>query len=163
MDDDGRASFEALCREEYVRVARTAFLITGDREEASDVAQEAFARAYEHWRRVARMERPGAWVQRVAANLAISWGRSQRVRRVFLERADLPEAVPDTAGDVDTMGALAALTPAQRAVVVLRYFADQSIEDTARALHKRPGTVRALSSQGLRRLRSAMSLEGAEA
>ncbi|MDP9343470.1 MAG: hypothetical protein M3Q23_15540 [Actinomycetota bacterium] len=51
-------------------MVRGAYLITGDREEAADVAQEAFARAYERWGLVSRLDRPGAWVERVATNLA---------------------------------------------------------------------------------------------
>src|ERR1051325_6008772 len=81
MRDERREAFERLCRDEYARVVRTAYLITGDREEALDVAQEAFARAYERWRTVSRVDRPGAWVTRVAANLAISWRRRQSLRR----------------------------------------------------------------------------------
>ncbi len=80
MRDERREAFERLCRDEYAHVVRTAYLITGNREEALDVAQEAFARAYEHWRTVSRMDRPGAWVTRVAANLAITWRRRQRPR-----------------------------------------------------------------------------------
>src|SRR6266571_445137 len=60
----------AVCCEEYAAVVRAAHLITGDREEAADVAQEAFAQAYERWRSVSGLHSPGAWVQRVATNLA---------------------------------------------------------------------------------------------
>ena len=77
MNEERRQAFEALWREEYARVFRTAFLVTGDRQEAADVTQEAFARAYERWRTVSHAESPGAWVQRVAVNLAITWRRRQ--------------------------------------------------------------------------------------
>jgi RNA polymerase sigma-70 factor (sigma-E family) len=157
VKDDRREAFEQFCSEEYAQIVRTAYLITGDREEALDLAQEAFARAYERWRSVSEMDRPGAWVQRVAVNLAISWRRRQRLRT---RRQELDAtAAPDDRLVVGTMSALDQLTPAQRAVGVLRYFGDQSIEDTARALGKRPGTVRALTSQALARLRSALASE----
>ena len=52
--------------------------------------------------------------------------------------------------------ALASLAPAQRAAVVLRFYLDMSIEDTAKALRKRPGTVRALTAQGIARLRDRL-------
>jgi RNA polymerase sigma-70 factor (ECF subfamily) len=151
-------TFERLCRAEYAGVVRTAYLITGDREEANDVAQEAFARAYERWNSVSGFDRPAAWVQRVAANLAISWRR----RRKWLSTAPLPDL--GTGGEPNTdamvvLDALKFLTPAQRAAVVLRYYADQSVEDTARALGKKPGTVRALTSQGVARLREFLSEE----
>jgi RNA polymerase sigma-70 factor (sigma-E family) len=150
-------AFDQLCRREYASVVRTAYLITGDREEAADLAQEAFARAYERWRTVSRMERPGGWLQRVVANLSISWRR--RRRAVPEERLDERPALADPESDVEMMEALSFLTPAQRAAVVLRYYADQPVEAVARALGKRPGTVRALTSQGLARLREFMAEE----
>ncbi|HXJ65398.1 MAG TPA: SigE family RNA polymerase sigma factor [Actinomycetota bacterium] len=157
MNDERRAAFEALWREEYARVFRTAFLVTGDRQEAADVTQEAFARAYERWRVVARAERPGAWVQRVAVNLALTWRRRQRLRS--REAAVAPQAVvePPDLPDPDLFAALKALPPQQRAAVVLRHWTDLSIEETARTLGKRPGTVKALTSQGLANLRKTLA------
>ena len=63
----------------------------------------------------------------------------------------LPASEPatDAQGDPAVTAALAALTPSQRAAVVLRFYLDLSIQDTARTLGKRPGTVRALTSQGV--------------
>lgn len=151
-------AFERLCRDEYPRIVRAAYLITGDREEAADVAQEAFARAYERWKTVAALDRPGAWVQRVAVNLSISWRR----RRKWVSREPLPEVeapAEDRNAALEVIDALRFLTPAQRAAVVLRYYADQSVEDTAKALGKKPGTVRALTSQGVARLREFLSEE----
>jgi hypothetical protein len=58
-DGDAEA-FERFCRAEYGSVVRTAWLITGDREAAVDLAQEAFARAFERWASVAELDRPGA-------------------------------------------------------------------------------------------------------
>jgi DNA-directed RNA polymerase specialized sigma24 family protein len=54
------------------------------------------------------------------------------------------------------------LTSAQRAAIVLRFYLDLSIEDTATALHKRPGTVRALTAQGIARLRGELGPEWLE-
>lgn len=159
MTSDRREAFERLCSAEYAAVVRTAWLVTGDREEAADIAQETFVRAYERWRQVSVMDRPGGWLQRVAANLAISWRRRQHVRSRVRARPATPaaEPSPESEGlDTELLEALDLLTPAQRAVIVLRYFADQSVEDVARALGKRPGTVRALTSQGLDRLRKAL-------
>jgi RNA polymerase sigma-70 factor (sigma-E family) len=155
-------AFDRLCRDEYASVVRTAYLITGDREEATDLAQEAFARAYERWKSVSRMDRPGGWLQRVVANLAISWRR--RRRAVPEDRIDDRSAgVADPEGsDLDLMEALSSLTPGQRAAIVLRYYADQPVAAVARALGKRPGTVRALTSQGLARLREFMAQEEEE-
>ncbi|HEX9824051.1 MAG TPA: SigE family RNA polymerase sigma factor [Actinomycetota bacterium] len=150
---DKLAAFESLCRREYPAVVRTAYLITGDREEAVDVAQEAFARAYLRWRQVSRLDRPAAWLQRVAANLSISWQRRRRYEDRVSGLFERPDEDPSPDEALMVMEALLLLTPAQRAAVVLRHYADQSVEQTARALGKRPGTIRALTSQGVARLR----------
>ena len=150
------AGFEEMCRAEYASVVRAAYLVTGDREEALDVAQEAFERAYARWNRVCHLDRPGAWTQHVAVNLAISWRRRQRRRAASPVEVREPAAPPPGEPDEELMAPLRALTPAQRATIVLRYYADRSVEDVARALGKRPGTVRALTAQGLARLRETV-------
>jgi RNA polymerase sigma factor (sigma-70 family) len=102
------------------------------------------------------MERPGGWTQRVVVNLAMTWRRRQRLARE--RRARGSEAIDGPDETVPTIvAALRMLPPEHRAVVVLRYYADLSIEETADALGKRPGTVRSLASQGLARLRALMA------
>ena len=151
-------AFDRLCRTEYAGVVRTAYLITGDREEAVDLAQETFARAFARWRQVEQLDRPAAWLQRVAGNLSISWRRRQRFRsRLPLPADEVIEESTDR--DLELLDALGALTPAQRAAIVLRYYADQPVDQIARALGKKPGTVRALTSQGLARLREFLGQE----
>jgi RNA polymerase sigma-70 factor (ECF subfamily) len=156
VNDERRQAFEALWREEYARVFRTAVLVTGDRQEAADVTQEAFARAYERWRTVSRADNPGAWVQRVAVNLALTWRRRQRLRARELALQPSVEPQPDLP-DPELFAALRALPAQQRAAVVLRHWLDLSIEETARTLGKRPGTVKALTSQGLANLRRRLT------
>jgi RNA polymerase sigma-70 factor (sigma-E family) len=151
-----REAFEALCRDEYAAVVRTAWLIVGDREEALDLAQETFARTVERWRTVEGLDRPGAWLQRVVGNLALTALRKSK-RRADQDLPDLP-AAPMDAPDPELMDAMRALPPAQRTAIVLRYYADLSVEDTAASLGKRPGTVRALTSQGVQRLRELMTV-----
>jgi RNA polymerase sigma-70 factor (sigma-E family) len=150
-----REAFEALCREEYAAVVRTAWLITGDREEALDVAQETFARAYERWRTVQDLDRPAAWLQRVAGNLALSWRR--REKRYLRTQVSARTMEPPETADEELLAALRALTPAQRTAIVLRFYGDLSVDDTASALGKRPGTIRALTSQGMERLRTLLA------
>ncbi|MBI3648606.1 MAG: SigE family RNA polymerase sigma factor [Actinobacteria bacterium] len=152
-------SFEALCRSEYSNIVKTALLITGDLEEAKDLAQEAFSRAFERWDRVSRLERPGAWLQTVVTNLAISWRRKQRVRLRSISRMRPPAPSADEGSEVDVLSALQALTPAERSAVVLRFYADLPYEQVADALHKKPGTVRALTSRGVSRMRQLLGEE----
>jgi len=151
-------AFEALCRTEYDGLVRTAFLICGDAAEARDLAQETLARAFERWRTVSRMDRPGAWCRKVVVNLALSFRRRHaRAPRLPFER----DAVwPDEPMDDDLVAALRALGDQQRAVVVLRYLCDLSISETAQLLGKRESTVRSIASQATDRLRNALTSTG---
>lgn len=136
-------------------MVRAAYLITGDMQEAADVTQEAFVRAFERGDSVFTLHRPGAWLQRVATNLAISRWRRQRVR--LRSPAAVESKSEMVMPDPDLMAALRQLSPAQRAVIVLRFYGDQSVEEVARALRKRPGTVKALTFQAVRRLRELLA------
>jgi RNA polymerase sigma-70 factor (sigma-E family) len=148
-----RSGFEEMCRAHYTEVVRVAFLLTGDRQEALDVTQETFARAYERWGQVSVMENPVGWLMRVATNLSLSHRRRSR----WSPRTPAPaRPVVDAPNDPAIRTALAGLPPAQRAAVVLRFYLDLSIDDTAQVLGKRPGTVRALTSQGVARLREEL-------
>jgi RNA polymerase sigma-70 factor, ECF subfamily len=147
--DDG--VFEAMWQEHYGSVARSAYLALGDREEAADVAQEAFVRALQRWPDVRSLDRPEAWVHKVAVNLAISRRRAL-LRRLRAPREVTSVSPPDPPRD-DLAVALLSLSPAQRAVVALRFYLDWSVDDVASALGKRPGTVRALTHQAMQRLR----------
>jgi RNA polymerase sigma-70 factor (ECF subfamily) len=146
------AEFEGFCRNNYDMVVRFAYLVVGDEQEALDVAQETFARAFERWRQVRQMANPAGWVHRVALNLAISNTR-RRGKARNPGSGHVPE--PDVT-DPALLAALRALPPAQRAAVVVRYYLDLSVEDAAQVLGKRPGTVRALTSQGIARLRDLL-------
>ena len=154
-------TFEGLCDSTYERVAQAAFLILGDRDEARDVAQETFARAYARWPQVRMMENPQGWVYRVAVNLSISW-RRQAARRILGTAPDRPFE-QEASSDPSLAEALRRLAPSQRAAIVLRFYLDMSIESAAAALGKRPGTVRALTAQGIARLREDLGADWMEA
>lgn len=149
--------FERLYEEAYQGVFRAAYLLTGSREEARDVAQETFARAFERWAHVSKLANPEGWLHRVAVNLALSWRRRQRISRRNSPNLAVPIPAPsDNGSDPKLMEALRSLPAAERAAVVLRFFADQSIDQTAIALGKPPGTIRSLTSQGTTRLRKLL-------
>ena len=89
--------FDAFYRREYVAVHRSVLLICGSPSAAEDVVQDAFALAWGRWDEIEMMERPGAWVCRVAIRAAIK----QRSRR--REMGNLHELVATTGGDVATI------------------------------------------------------------
>jgi RNA polymerase sigma-70 factor (sigma-E family) len=148
--------FEELWTKHFRSVARTAYLVTGDPQEAHDCAQEAFVRALQRWSKVGNLEKPEGWVHRVATNLAISSARRRRPRRSI--EVPAVTAGPEPSDD-ELRRALLLLTPAQRAVVALRFYLDWSVEEVADALGKAPGTVRALTHQAMQRLRESVHQE----
>ena len=152
--------FESYVAARRPQLRRTAYLLCGDWDKAEDVVQDALTRLYVHWRRASHADNIDAYVRRSLVNAYLSEGRRPWRR----ERATdvLPEkgyADPtDSSGDRDDLRrALASLGASQRAVVVLRYWDDLSVEQTADALGCSTGNVKSQSARGLARLREALS------
>jgi DNA-directed RNA polymerase specialized sigma24 family protein len=132
---------------------QVAFRILADRGDAEDVAQETLARAVLRWRAVA--DKPGGWVAKVAANLAID--RYRRRRRTWLVRPLSVGALdPNVSLRLDLVRALHSLPRRQREVVVLRYLADWSEQDVATELGCSLGAVKAYGARGLGALRRGL-------
>ena len=124
--------------------------------EGEDLAAEAYARALARWNEVSGYDRPDAWIRRVMVNLLITRRRKERIHNLFLQRARSEIAPPSDEDQSETKllirTALDKLSPRQRAVIILRYFDDLSLEDTARALRCSVSTA----STHLSRARSAL-------
>lgn len=140
--DPGTEAFARLYDEEYLRIARTVYLVLHDSGRAEEVTQEAFVRLYLKWGTVSRYERPGAWVRRVAIRLATREARRER-RRPILEgvgRSTVPDG--EVEPDVDVTRAVLGLPPRQRAAVVLYYFEDLPVAEVADVLGMTPSAVK---------------------
>ncbi len=136
----------------YGRVVALVAAIVGERQQAEDIAQEAFARALTRWPRIASYELPEAWVRRVALRLTIDARR--RMRRaasmsVRLAAAQRGSGDPRDPHDPHDPLAATALSVALlrlplplRHVLVLYYLADLPVEDIARDCGISVGTVR---------------------
>lgn len=148
-----------FCEREYPRLVGALRLFTGDAELARDIAQESLARACARWSQVARMEAPGAWVHRVAVNIARSGFRRRAVERRAQRRQESvrPDPQLDPADALAVREAVLRLPERQRLAVVLRYYAGLPVEQAAEAMRCRPGTVKALTHQGLAGLRAALA------
>lgn len=138
-----------------VPLTRALTLFTGDAALGEELAHDALIRAVERWDDVASMARPDGWTFRVGCNLARSWFRSraaeQRARaRVAAQR---PASAPDLDRALAVRGAVHALPPRQRAVVIMRYFLDYGVDETAEALGIAPGTVKAHTHKAIEALR----------
>jgi RNA polymerase sigma factor (sigma-70 family) len=127
-DEDFTTMFLAT----YPGVARTVWLLVGDREVAQEITQEAFIQLLLHWRKVSRFEQPGMWVRRVAIRRA-QRERHRMWRRSGLEQstAPLPAASEPREPDDEVRSAVDTLPPKQRAVVVLFYFEDRPMTEIA--------------------------------
>ncbi len=160
---DGVVAFERFYRAQRDRTVRFAFLLTGDRSAAEDVAAEAFARVYRKWRTV-RIDNADGYLRRVVVNEVRSRGRRQFLDRrerhgrgVTAVRSAGSERVVDHHVLVE---ALVLLPVHQRAPIVLRYFEDLSEADTARLLGWSVGAVKSSVSRGLTRLREIVGEDG---
>ncbi|MFE5910722.1 SigE family RNA polymerase sigma factor [Streptomyces wedmorensis] len=138
---------------------RSACLLTsGDTHLAEDLTQETLGRMYAKWGRMARVGNPAAYAQTVLVRTFLSHQR----RRSATERplGELPDRAPDDGGDpalrIALLDALAGLAPKDRAVVVLRYWEDRSIEETADTLHVSSAAVRTRSVRALAKLRERL-------
>lgn len=132
----------------------------GDAAVGEELAQEALARVWARWPKVRRLDSPQAWAYRVGLNLATSLLRRRVVavrahRRLTAEASVSPSEI-DHALHLDVRRAVATLPRRQRAAVMLRFFADLSVEETADAMSCAPGTVKALTHQALARLRETL-------
>jgi len=141
-------TFEAFFEAERVRLHRVLFAISGNRQEAEDIAQDAFLRVWERWDSVAALDEPVGYLHRTAMNVF----RDRRRRLVLgLKRAIRPAAARDELAAVDTRSVaaavLAALTPRQRAAIVLTEALDYSADEAGSILGIKGSTVRALTFQ----------------
>jgi RNA polymerase sigma factor (sigma-70 family) len=138
-------AFTWFFRAEYASVVRTVTVMLQDREQARDVAQEAFIQLMGHWGTVSAYDRPEAWVRRVAIRLAMR-GRHRDVMRRARERLSGPPQALDGAAGVpvalDLVSAIRRLPPAQRAAVALFYYEDQPVSEIAAIMDCTPSTVR---------------------
>ncbi|MFB9234617.1 SigE family RNA polymerase sigma factor [Plantactinospora siamensis] len=148
--------FTAFVSERGDALFRVAYALAGDRHSAEDLLQNALAKAYARWGRIRGEAEP--YVRRILYHDQVSGWRRRRLR------PEVPlDSVPDRSagGALDheaalrlmLRDALRMLPPRQRAVLVLRYLDDLSVEQTAEVLSCRAGTVASQASRALAKLR----------
>ncbi len=157
----GRTTIEAQFSEAFDDMFRRAFRVAQnilrDPASAEDVAAEATARAYAHWRRIGDQPWREGWVVRVATNLALDVARS---RNRIADRAPADRVVDaDVASRMVLVDAMARLPRRQREVVALRHLGDLSEVDCAAALRISTGSVKTHLHRGLATLRQRLGPE----
>lgn len=155
-------TFEAFVENRSTALLRYAYLLTGDRGHAEDLLQTALLRAGRRWSQA--REAPEAYVRQVLLNLS-----RDRIRSLFRRPREAPMPPdPDSLRAVDAgyeqvaerrvvVRALAQLPTRQRQVIVLRFFEDLSVEQTAELLGCSTGTVKSYTSRALSRLRELLA------
>lgn len=157
MSPEQEAAFTAFAAARFGGLRRTAYLLCGDWHTAEDLVQITLGRVYVKWGRVKDAAAVHAYARQVLVRAYIDHSRKRG-------NGEIPvHDIPDTPGpDADNerrlalLAALARVTPAYRAVLVLRFWEDQSIEQTAALLGKSSAAVRSASTRGLEQLRDIL-------
>jgi RNA polymerase sigma-70 factor, ECF subfamily len=165
-----REALAPLMQRHYRRLYRIALSYLRQPDDALDVVQEAFVKAFRSASRWDGSAEAGPWLARIAVNLSIDrWRRNRRRAQTFtplaqsdraLSLADLgpsPDRRVQGREEGELLGAaLRALPKRQRAVVVLRHYQGMSVEEIAGALDMRTGTVKSSLHRALVRMRAAL-------
>ena len=149
MTGSDSADFDAFYGATVRRVILYLYAVGTDRADAQDIAQEAFARAWQHWPKVSGYDDPEGWVRTVAWRLTAN--RWRGVRRWLSAQGRLgppAEAIAGPSPDrVAVIDALQRLPKPQRQVIALHYLLDMPVADIAASLGVPAGTVKARLSR----------------
>ncbi|MFE6841731.1 SigE family RNA polymerase sigma factor [Streptomyces sp. NPDC057686] len=161
MREGRRDGFREFAAGRSGHLYRSACLLTsGDTHLAEDLVQETLGRMYLLWGRISRIDNPAAYAQTVLVRAFLTHQR----RRSAGERpvGEFPESGAPAAGGGDPelrltlLEALGRLAPKDRAVLVLRYWEDRSVEETADAMNASSAAVRTRTTRALGRLRDQL-------
>jgi RNA polymerase sigma-70 factor (ECF subfamily) len=157
-------AFGILLGARLARLDTAARLILRDAELARDAVQEATLRAWRNLRGLRDPARFDAWLHRLTVNACLDVARRRRSRIIEVELTPLHDAeVADVASSVTDADyverMLAILDPAQRAVVVLHYYLDLSLPETAAALGIPLGTAKSRLARALEAMRISIAAE----
>jgi RNA polymerase sigma-70 factor (sigma-E family) len=153
----GDEQFTAFVNDAWRPLYRTAYLLLGDHGGAEDLVQAALIKTYGAWHRIREPDAAHGYARTVLHNEARTLFRRSGWRREIVSDA-LPETVyeSDPSDRPATLDALRRLPARQRAVIVLRFYEDLSVEQTAHALGCSPGTVKSQTSHALSKLRGLL-------
>lgn len=161
MHPIGRDHIERLYREHHDESVRLAFLVTGDRDVAEDIAQEAFIRASGRFRHLRNEGAFRAYLRRTVVNLCRNHFRRRSVEARVLTKHRVTEqqaVEPDATSTEAIRVSLMKLSLRQRAAIVMRFYLGLSEAETADLIGCAPGTVKSLLHRGISRLREDLAL-----
>ncbi|MHB8245646.1 MAG: sigma-70 family RNA polymerase sigma factor [Acidimicrobiales bacterium] len=155
-DSDEERSFTLFFESIHPSLISQAYVLSGDQQEARDLAQETLSRAWQKWDTVSRYENPAAWTRAVLHNLAIGRWRRFQVRRRYERGNSLQEVEAPDADRIDLVRALRRLPANQARALVLHDLVGLSTSEVAVELRADPGTVRVWLHRGRLGLAAAL-------
>jgi RNA polymerase sigma-70 factor (sigma-E family) len=159
---DRDVAFEAYFAARSDAMRGTAYLLCGDWHRAEDLVQQTFTKIYLVWRRIQRHEAMDSYTRQTLVRTFLSERRRGWFRHESVEPSETDRAAPSSGLPDERLLLLEALTkvpPRQRAVLVLRYWEDQSVEQTAALLDCSAGNVKSQAARGLATLRGLLEEE----
>ncbi|MEU8503711.1 SigE family RNA polymerase sigma factor [Streptomyces brevispora] len=159
MTDRDSAGFEAYARVGQRRLYRTAYLLCGSAEGAQDLTQTTLAKLFQHWRRASAADNLDAYAKTVLVRTYVA-ERRRTLRDLLAHTRSAPRTENQSAPHADLrvtlLAVLGELPPRARAMVVLRYWEDLSVESVASLLRCSESTVKSQCSRSLVRLRARL-------
>lgn len=154
------ASFEQFAQEQTIRLLRTAYLLTGNQQDAEDLAQDTLVKVHQRWRQVAKSRNRVAYVQRMLTNHFLSGKRKHSGRLEELtgqeadgEHLDFVDALTERDALVQ---ALMVLPPRERTALVLNYYLHLDNHEVAVVMGVTDSTTRSTLSRGIQALRAGL-------
>ncbi|MFG2296879.1 SigE family RNA polymerase sigma factor [Streptomyces sp. NPDC048603] len=148
--------FESFARASQRRLYRTAYLLCGDADTARDLTQTTLAKLFQYWRRASAADNIEAYARTVLTRTYLA-ERRRRLRDLLAHSRPDPRPAPEHADlRMTLLSALAGLPPKARAMVVLRYWEDLSVESVAQLMRCSESTVKSQCSRSLARLRAEL-------
>ena len=135
----------------YEAMYRLAYSYVRNEEDALDIVQESVYKAIKNAGKVQQEAYIRTWIWRIVMNTAVDLIRSRKNETGLEEAGEIGKE--DTYQDFDTLEALKILEPREKAVIVLRFFEDQKLEDIARTLQENTNTVKTILYRSLKKLR----------
>ena len=153
--------FGTFYRANYHRVVALAVVLSADRAEAEDLAQDAFAAAHGRWPELGGYDNPGGWVRRVVANMAVSGYRRRQSETKGLRLVGLPRpsSLPyGTEHRAELWAAVRGLPKRQAQVVALFYLGDRSVAEVAELMGLSEGSVKSHLARARRALAGQLGM-----
>jgi RNA polymerase sigma-70 factor (ECF subfamily) len=141
--------FDAFYHATNRRLSHQMYAMTGNLADAQECVQEAYARAWQHWKSVQQAADPAAWVRTVAWRIAASrWRKTRNGLKAFARTGRPEHTQPPSPDHVALVSALREISEEQRRAIVLHHLVGLSVEEVAQEIGAPVGTVKARLSRG---------------